>query len=1493
MKKSSRWIALCLSVVMAGSILLSGCDDFGESTEATGKVSVKQDAGEAYIDLDGVQKWRFEKDGNVWKFDGVYADRGGREEKVFCGTGGKLDEEDRLIMSGEYFNVQNSFDETGAGHYLDGMVTQIRTEESEGHAALLLEGEGFTSKLSASDGDTYIARTITLKVPRDVTIYESEISFALRSGQDAFFEYGYILTHANDEPQTPVPYAFPAITSKLTAQSDASKQFTYTEVMDYYETSPCFKTARRREHLNGYMELGVLSSEAVLEANTPYTISERISVKDGSDVSYYDMIADARAEYAKVYDIPADKIVASNGNMGVSEWQDAAYGAIRDIIDPRGRPAGDDQIWGPYGYQNGGPEAFGATDLLKGMLRYALATGDTEAYEFGLEYLRKMVLPDEQGNGYIMPLNKYYPDETYASDLYFYRAYSGNGKYSPEDSWDSAQPRIGSFKYYSRVLNIGELGLVTGDKDVQSAFMSLMPLIKKLRGEDFEQAVEWNFDCTPAIDAENGGSGGAAAMWAQIMLTAAEIEQDSAKKAEYIELAKGSIRRSNEQGFTRSSSLREYPKPESIGYAIRANLELYEMTNEQYYLNNALEIYNGIYYYYFVNSHPYTYYQTFGYGYACARERWEAFMEMVESIVLVAPILQYTDDPMLLELLYTTQYSALWTLPINGYPDGYLGGHSDWLDALYVPYEQPTGAMGDNPGWDGGGMSYLRHSKELYGIGEVFTGAMLFETFAKSNNSYVSLFAYTAATERGVNRKEQNFKMYNVSDASVSAVLSFTNFESGNYLVTIGGKTVGTYSDTALANGIPYTVAGGAVQSVNVKRVGDASAAAVWDKAACAEIAEGGSASTTIVLDTAGASHHIVEVSLNKAFPAGSTTRFVTQESQVSVSHAANSRMFVRVTAVRQDGAASRSAVLALESLNEEIGVIEDFGYTNPEDGSSVGGWTARAKNYTGKIALLSDCNGFKDYPSNVKQPQGYMAVYKPQYAGEDVDTFSKTFEVDLDKYPIFDFYPYTKNVSSLFSLKVKIGDTEYTLIDKAEGFNRYCYRFDLSQYAEGRQSVCVTMVSEGYNRGFAISRMAFLRETAYDGKSELTNLNFTSQAAVQTDAQTGAGLKITNPADMSELKTPEYSLGTFDPNDYKEIEIVSDVAMEESGRYAAQAVVYEAGTDTPVYTSEKTLVYADTPIKIPLDTFPAGEASYSIRVTYYNRAGSEINTVSVTKLRLNGDTVAKSIGVIKQEGQSGYVLDGWKSNWAFANAEGYIVNRNPSQPYGSIYYQDLEVDLDKTPILRFTVSDVVNKTNYTLKINDGTFADDIALIPQRDSAGTFTVNLRDKLNRGGVIKLRMDFYVLHEADAEGGVRLESVELLTGKTAYESLSDRPFSTTESETFTVDLEQTPYINVNIEGLTYGSAWIIYVKEGDTLYELKTVYESVYGKMYSRKKVGSFKYDLRDILPDGASVRELQLVIKLDGENSELNFRSVRLSSFNDLEVQNICGVVRNA
>ena len=95
----------------------------------------------------------------------------------------------------------------------------------------------------------------------------------------------------------------------------------------------CFKTARRNENLNGFVELGIISTDAQLTADREYTLSERISVRDGSEESYYDMIGDARAEYSKSYDVPVEQIAVANGNMRVSDWIDAAYGAIGDVLD--------------------------------------------------------------------------------------------------------------------------------------------------------------------------------------------------------------------------------------------------------------------------------------------------------------------------------------------------------------------------------------------------------------------------------------------------------------------------------------------------------------------------------------------------------------------------------------------------------------------------------------------------------------------------------------------------------------------------------------------------------------------------------------------------------------------------------------------------------------------------------------------------------------------------------------------------------------------------------------------------------------------------------------------------------------------------------------------------------------------------------------------------------------------------------------------------------
>jgi hypothetical protein len=185
-----------------------------------------------------------------------------------------------------------------------------------------------------------------------------------------------------------------------------------------------------------------------------------------------------------------------------------------------------------------------------------------------------------------------------------------------------------------------------------------MVMVKRLRGANFEQPVEWGHDGLPKLGFENGGSSGAEAMWANCMYIASQLTSSQTEKAEYLDFMKKATDLANKQGFKYSSSLRDAPKPETSGYLARMNIVLYESTGDKSYLNYALMATQGIYFFYFHNSHPYTYFQTLGYGYACAHERWEAFMEMVESLELLVPIFKYTDDPLLYQLYFSLRESA-------------------------------------------------------------------------------------------------------------------------------------------------------------------------------------------------------------------------------------------------------------------------------------------------------------------------------------------------------------------------------------------------------------------------------------------------------------------------------------------------------------------------------------------------------------------------------------------------------------------------------------------------------------------------------------------------------------------------------------------------------------------------------------------------------------------------------------------------------------------
>ena len=142
-----------------------------------------------------------------------------------------------------------------------------------------------------------------------------------------------------------------------------------------------------------------------------------------------------------------------------------------------------------------------------------------------------------------------------------------------------------------------------------------------------------------------------------------------------------------------------------------------------------------------------------------------------------------------------------------------------------------------------------------------------------------------------------------------------------------------------------------------------------------------------------------------------------------------NSKLYVKVYAYDASGNQYKeSNVLTFESDGVLIGAEDDFSYTLPEAGSSVGGWVGTAQVYDGDVILSVDQQEHIDYPTEgFSKPRGYMAVYKPDYFGKDVDTFTKDFgKVDITKYNYFDFQPYTKNNGSQFSLQLKIGDGEF-----------------------------------------------------------------------------------------------------------------------------------------------------------------------------------------------------------------------------------------------------------------------------------------------------------------------------------------------------------------------------------------------------------------------------------------------------------------------------------
>lgn len=1520
--RKKRWIAvfgiiLMLAVLSSGIVACRNRDgnektvlgprNYTDTTVQTYTPTLSLTDTQLEIGVDGVQKWVFKHSDGKWLFDGIYALHGKRVEKVFTGASGRIDGDDRLIEDGAYFNVMTSSDEDGLDKHVNGFITSVEiTANDDEQKAVKLAGKGFESVLTVSTDSQFVERKITFK-PRHAFLLEAgDISFTFKGKVDEYTEYGYILSRKADDTQYSLPYSFPAMAGKLTRQDDESKQYTYIDVVDLYNSSSCFNTARRRTSINDFFEAGMLSTAWTLEPDRNNTFIERVCVRVAEYDSFFDLIYDARCEYGKLYQIDPLSLFAANSNMNVADWDEAVYGAIYDEIDARGRPLGDDYGWGPYGYNNGGVESGGTLDQLKGMIRYALATGNDDLYDFAMKYLLQFVRPDPKYNKcFIMPLNSIPAYKQYTDDYFFFLQCFGNDYGAVDSYMGPGYQNFGSFKYFTRCAYLGELAILTDNAELKDAYLKLMVMLKRLHGENFEQPIEWGLDGTPMLDYENGGSSGAEAMWANCMYIASQITENPTEKAEYLDFFRKATDQANKQGFERSSSLRIAPKPNSIGYFARNNITLYEMTGEKQYLDYAIRASRGVYFFYFNNTHPNTYFQTFGYGYACAYERWEAFWEMVETLELLVPVMKYTDDPYLYQLYYGLRESAMSTLPVNGFPEGVLGGHADWLDALYVPFEQPTADLGDNGLADGGGLSYRRWSKEMYGMGEIYMGAMMYTVLGKPVDRDVLVLNYTA-TWLHLSNKDNAYKLYNFG-ATGDRMITFPNYAAGSYTLTADGRTVGTYTAAQLQNGIALHLESKTPVHVQIAASETAAQDGTVDKTVTLNLTDLQSDSATATATADGAAYYKLYVSRGAGFHTYNTTVKNSSTGVFKLGFEDSSNLYVKATAFDANGNAYKeSAVQAIHAGNVEIGVQDDFNVPRPDGADSIPGWTATATYYTGPIALICDLNVFENYPTDTEKYRpatGYMAVSKPSYKGYDVDTFTKAFSVNIDEYPLFDFYPFCKNVEATFTLQVKIGSDVYTLIDKVAGFDEPNYRFDLKALTgkSGTVAVEVRMISEGYNRGFAVKKLRFVKETAHTEAYNLTALTFTGNAT--TTYESGM-LTIANGADMK--AESRFALPLFNPADYDTMSIVmSGITDQQSGFIKATVKLYDG--DEKVYEKSVSQLKkgASATLQLADMKLTAGK-HYSMEVAFF-RNTTPIDNVTVQSVRLGSKRVTDKtegfnadLGLVPavEQKENGYeMVNGWGSNWAVpVSSTGRLQNRNPGVGYGSIFKSDIRVDLDETPVLRLKISSVKG-ASYGVKCNDGTMATDITL-KEGSATGTFEVNLVDAFGRTGIVNMRLDFYVLNKY-VEGttgddiGVVFDGYAFVLGKTLYNNVIGSTYSTTTSETFTLNTDVTNYLILDIPDLTYGAKWMVYlVDENGLEYEVKHVYEVVYSKMYSRSKEGVFKYEITDFLPKELRGKDTQVSLKivLEGENTHVTFGSIRLATDNDtLVLQRACTV----
>lgn len=635
---------------------------------------------------------------------------------------------------------------------------------------------------------------VTISSDSTVTLSEG----AIKIGYFGFVKDSLVMTHMPEISNCDLPFAFPAFCAKVNA---GGVYF----VVDYYKTSVELRKVIASQGENAWVSL--TNACATLGKNKK--LSAVLYLGETQSDSLSDLIGNC-AQTLLETESYLKREYAVVGGQTVDSYKQACVGLVSNLMDKRAVVNDGIGTFNPYGYHEIGAysESFACMDVAKGMYRFALSN---DLYG-PLEYIKKEVYKLCDAS-----LKHPWIADCHNTHGFFHFAWgsipqdSGVAADIPRDDLfsdycghEEGENLLSTFKYFDRVNILGEIALLQNDSVIKDGFLRTLPFVETLRNEDFSQPVSYDLDThVPVTGNYDGGSAGGAALYALINFNAYRLTNDE----RYLDFALRSVKAANKLDYDHMFSMRCAPKPIAVAAVVRANVYAYQFTGESEYLYNAERVAQGIFASYYLSPHPYCYFSTVGFGYACAKERWEAFREMEETLWLLSPFMKYTDNEALFTLYLLNKQSALRALPINGNPYGNLEREYESFGGEYIPFEFSTGHVGDNPPQEGGSQSDKRQIKEIYGSGELFLAELMYENYARTNQPHILILCVDC--DITLPKNQFVFKVFNPRKQTYA--LATFNVPKGNYELMYGNQKL-TFSDKTLAIGVKLSVQRGVTQ---------------------------------------------------------------------------------------------------------------------------------------------------------------------------------------------------------------------------------------------------------------------------------------------------------------------------------------------------------------------------------------------------------------------------------------------------------------------------------------------------------------------------------------------------------------------------------------------------------------------------------------------------------------------------------------------------------